>query len=50
MAWDCLAASGNESLMFVDIYISKSMNSEVYIAIISTQIEPNVTKLIGQHF
>lgn len=23
MAWDCLAASGNESLMFVDIYISK---------------------------
>lgn len=50
MAWDCLAASGNESLMFVDIYISKSMNSEVYIAIISTQIAPNVAKLIGQHF
>ena len=49
MAWTCMAANGTESLVFIDDVTadrSSRMNSEVYRALLSAQIQPNVAKLI----
>lgn len=53
MAWACMAASGTGSLVFIDDVTadrSRTMNSEVYRNILSAQIKPNASKLIGRHF
>ena len=49
MSCACMAASGTASLVFIDDVTadrSSSINSEVYRAIISAQIQPNAAKLI----
>ena len=53
MAWACLAANGTGSLGFIDnvtVDRSSRMNSEVYRAVLSAQIQSNAAKLIGQRF
>ena len=53
MAWACMAANGMDSLLYIDdVTVDRSirMNSVVYRATISNQIQPNTTKLIGWHF
>ena len=53
MAWACMAANGTGSLVFIDdVTADKSsrMNSEVFRAILSAHIQPNVSELIGRHF
>ena len=50
MTWTCMAASGTGSLVFTeDVTADRSsrMNSEVYWAQLSAQIQPNTAKLIG---
>src|SRR4029434_10164871 len=52
-AWACMAANGTGSLVFIDdVTADKSsrMNSEVFRAILSAQIQPNASELIGQRF
>ena len=53
MAWACMAASGTESLVFIDDVTadrSSRVNSEVYRAILSAQIQSYAAKLIGRFF
>lgn len=53
MAWACMASNGTGSLVFIgDVTEDKSnqMNSEVYMNILSAQIQPNSVKLIGRRF
>lgn len=53
MAWACMVANGTESLVFIeDVTTDRNgrMNSEMYSAILSTQIQLNAAKLIGWHF
>ena len=53
MAWACMAANGTGSLVFIDdVTADKSsrMNSEVFRAILSAQIQPNASELIGRRF
>ena len=50
MALACMAANGTGSLVFVDDVTadnSSRIHSEVYRAILSAQIQPNPSKLIG---
>uniref|UniRef100_A0A668AJA3 Heteroous nuclear ribonucleoprotein L like n=1 Tax=Myripristis murdjan TaxID=586833 RepID=A0A668AJA3_9TELE len=50
MAWACMADSGTGSLVFIDDVTadgSSRMNSDGYRPILSAQIQPNATKLIG---
>ena len=52
MAWACMAANGTGSLVFIDDVTagrSSKMNSEVYRAILSAQLQPNATKLTPLH-
>ncbi len=53
MAWACMASSGTGLLVFIDDVTedrSSRINSEVYKAILSAQIQPNAAKLIGWRF
>ena len=53
MAWACMAANGTGSLVFIDdVTADKSsrIHSEVFRAILSAQIQPNASKLIGRRF
>ncbi len=51
MAWVCMAVNGTSSLVFIDdVTADRSMNSEVFMAILSAHIQPNATKLIGCSF
>ena len=53
MAWACMAASGMGSLVFIDDVTAdrnRTIHSEVWINILSDQIKPNASKLIGRHF
>ena len=53
MVWACMAANGTGSVVFIDdVTADKSsrMNSEVFRAILSAQIQPNASKLIKRHF
>ena len=44
--WACMAANGSASLVFIDDE-STSMNSEVYWALLSVQIQPNAAEPMG---
>ena len=51
MEWACMAANGTRSLIFIDDMRadrSSRMNSEVYKALLSTQIQPLTAILIEQ--
>lgn len=51
MTWTCMVASGTGSLFFLDEATadrSSSMNSEVYRAVLSAQLQRNVAKQVGQ--
>ena len=53
MVWACMAANGTCSLVFIDDMTadkSSRMNSEVFRDILSVQIQPNASKLIGRCF
>lgn len=53
IAWACMATTGTGSLVFIDDVTndgSSRMNSEVYRNILSAQIQPNASKLIGRRF
>uniref|UniRef100_A0AAZ3QDP7 Transposase n=1 Tax=Oncorhynchus tshawytscha TaxID=74940 RepID=A0AAZ3QDP7_ONCTS len=50
MAWACMAASGIGFIDNVTADRIRTMNSEVYRNILSAQIKPNASKLIGRHF
>uniref|UniRef100_A0A8C4SI25 Transposase n=1 Tax=Erpetoichthys calabaricus TaxID=27687 RepID=A0A8C4SI25_ERPCA len=53
MAWACMAASGNGTLVFIDDVTqdrSSRMNYEVFRDILLAQIQLNAVKLIGRHF
>lgn len=53
MAWARMAAIETRLLVFLDDVTSdrsSRMNSAVYAAVLSAQIQPNATKLIGQNF
>ncbi len=53
MLWAWMASSGTGLLVFIDDVTndrSSGLNSEVYRDILSTQIQSNGAKLIGQHF
>ena len=53
MAWAYMAANGTGSLVFIDdVTADKSsrMNSEVFRAILSADIQPNASELIGRRF
>jgi hypothetical protein len=53
MAWACMAANGTGSLVFIDdVTADKSVriHFEVFRPILSAQIQPNASKLIGRCF
>ena len=53
VSWTCVAANGTGSLVIIDDVTAgrnNRMNSEVYRALLSTQIQPNAAKLIGWCF
>lgn len=52
MAWSCMAASGTETLVFIDDVTQdrSSISSEVFRSILSALIQLNAVKLIGRHF
>lgn len=53
MAWACKAASGKDSLIFIDdvIHDGRSrINSEVYKNIVSANLHGNTSCLIGSNF
>ena len=50
MTWACMAANGPGSTVFTDdvtVDRSSRMNFEVYMALLSDQIQPNAIKLVG---
>ena len=53
MAWACMAASGVDSLIFIDDVTHNGgsrMNSEVYKNILSANLRRNVSKRIAKNF
>lgn len=53
MVWACVAAKRTGSLLFIDeVTVDKNsrMSSLMFETILSAQIEPNVSKLLGQCF